>query len=184
PYYGGSMGKNTTSIGPGFVRADYRAERRLSRFTYSDTTKTLSDERVIHRYMTQVFSCCHLGGSMDWDSQGNLYCATGDNTGNTPNATNGGYTNASPTHTIPCPGDSDFTTYEGTGCGVDTSDPDGAGPLPARQPCAATQTTPRPTIGSLNACGYTSYADARQTPGNSNTYEGKLLPITPVPNPP
>ena len=134
--------------------------------------------------MTQVFSCCHLGGSMDFDSQGNLYFATGDNTGNTPNSTNGGYTNASPTHTIPCPGDPDVLTYEGTGCGVDTSDPDGAGPLPARTPCAATQTTPRPTIGSLAACGYISYADARQTSGNTNAWEGKLLRIKPVANPP
>ena len=58
------------------------AERRLSRFTYNETTKTLSDERIVHRFMTQVFSCCHLGGSMDFDSQGNLYFATGDNTGN------------------------------------------------------------------------------------------------------
>ena len=54
--------------------------------------------------MTQVFSCCHLGGSMDFDSKGNLYFATGDNTGNAPNNTNGGYVNSDPTHTIPCPG--------------------------------------------------------------------------------
>ena len=76
--------------------------------------------------MTQVFSCCHLGGSMDFDGAGNLYFATGDNTGNAPNSTNGGYTNAHPNYTLPCPGDTDLSTYEGTGCGVDTSDPDGA----------------------------------------------------------
>ena len=144
PYYGGTMGRNTgTSMGPGFVRADYMAERRLSRFTYNETTKTLSDERIIHRYMTQVFSCCHLGGSMDFDSQGNLYFATGDNTGNTPNSTNGGYTNSHPQYTLPCPGDTDFRTYEGTGCGVDTSDPDGDRPAPAATaPCAAIPTRP------------------------------------------
>ena len=34
PYYGGTMGRaDGTTIGPGFVRADYMAERRLSRFT-------------------------------------------------------------------------------------------------------------------------------------------------------
>ena len=185
------MGKNTgTSMGPGFVRADYMAERRLSRFTYNETTKTLSDERIIHRYMTQVFSCCHLGGSMDFDGAGNLYLATGDNTGNAPNSNNGGYTNGHPQYTLPCPGDTDFNTYEGTGCGVDTSDPDGAGPLPPRQPCAAAHsnsdtdpTTNAPT-GSLAACGYIAYSDARQTSGNTNAWEGKLHRITPVNNPP
>ena len=148
-------------MGPGFVRADYMAERRLSRFTYNETTKTLSDERIVHRYMTQVFSCCHLGGSMDFDGAGNLYWATGDNTGNAPNSNNGGYTNGHPQYTLPCPGDTDFLTYEGTGCGVDTSDPDGAnGPLPPREPCAAARsiTDSDPTTnagtGSLAACGY------------------------------
>ena len=191
PYYGGTMGRNTgTMMGPGFVRADYMSERRLSRFTYNETTKTLSDERIVHRFMTQVFSCCHLGGSMDFDSAGNLYMATGDNTGNAPNSTNGGYTNSHPSATLPCPGDTDFLTYEGTGCGVDTSDPDGAGPLPPRQPCAAallnsdTDPTTNAPTGSLAACGYTSYGDARQTSGNSNTFEGKLLRITPLANPP
>ena len=38
--------------------------------------------------------------------------------------------------------------------------------------------------GSLAACGYISYGDARQTSGNSNTFEGKLLRITPMANPP
>jgi glucose/arabinose dehydrogenase len=190
PYYGGSMGKQTTSLGPGFVRADYRAERRLSRFTYNETTKTLSDERVVHRYMTQVFSCCHLGGSMDFDSQGNLYWATGDNTGNNPNSANGGYTNSHPQYTLPCPGDTDFLTYEGTGCGVDTSDPDGDGPQPPRAPCAAalaiTDSDPNTNAGtgSLAECGYTSYSDARQTSGNTNAWEGKLIRFRPVNNPP
>ena len=191
PYYSGSMGKNTgTSFGPGFVRADYMAERRLSRFTYNETTKTLSDERIIHRYMTQVFSCCHLGGSMDFDGAGNLYWATGDNTGNAPNSNNGGYTNSHPQYTLPCPGDTDFNTYEGTGCGVDTSDPDGDGPLPPRQPCAAallnsdSDPNTNAPIGSLAACGYIAYSDARQTSGNTNAWEGKLHRIRPVNNPP
>jgi glucose/arabinose dehydrogenase len=128
--------------------------------------------------MTQVFSCCHLGGSMDFDSQGNLYFATGDNTGNAPNSNNGGYTNSHPQYTLPCPGDTDLSTYEGTGCGIDTSDPDGDGPLPPRTPCVASG------VGSLAACGYISYSDARQTSGNTNAWEGKLHRIRPVANPP
>ena len=38
-------------------------------------------------------------------------------------------------------------------------------------------------IGSLAACGYISYGDARQTSGNTNAFEGKLLRIRPVTNP-
>src|SRR3954454_18783284 len=185
PYFGGEQGypagttnqyvsNNATSYGPGFVRADYMGERRVSRFTYDNATKALvpGSEKVILHWMTQVFSCCHLGGSMDFDSKGNLYLATGDNTGNAPNGNNSGYTNASPLYTIPCPGSSP-TVYVGTGCGTDTSDPDGAGPLPARVPCTASGP------GSLSACGYTSYADARQTSGDTAVYEGKLLRIHP-----
>jgi hypothetical protein len=182
PYWGGKGGFDTTpKIGPGFVRSDYMGERRLSRFRYDDAAKTLdvSSEIIIHRYMTQVFSCCHLGGSMDFDSKGNLYFATGDNTGNSPNSTNGGYTNAHPQHTIPCPGGDPavFLPVATSGCGVDTSDPDGAGPLAPRTPCVAAGT------GSLAACGYISYGDARQTSGNTNVFEGKLLRIKPLANP-
>ncbi len=166
PYYKGEQGKNEgPALGEGFVRKDYMAERRLSRFTYDDATKTLvpGSERIILHWMTQVFSCCHLGGSMDFDSQGNLYFATGDNTGNTPNSNNGGYTNPSPAYTIPCPG-GDPATYDGTGCGV-------------KEPCA--ETGP----GSEARCGHISYADARQTSGNTNAYEGKLLRIKPMADP-
>jgi glucose/arabinose dehydrogenase len=189
PYFSGEMGYpvgttnqwvkgNQTSYGPGFVRTDYRGERRVSRFTYDKATKTIvpGSEKVILHWMTQVFSCCHLGGSMDFDSKGNLYLASGDNTGNTPNGTMSGYTNSDPRYTIPCPGSAP-NVYVSTGCGVDTTDPDGDGPLPARAPCAASGP------GSLHECGYTSYADARQTSGNTNVYEGKLLRIHPVDNP-
>src|SRR4051794_3418290 len=174
PYFQGEQGAYTTDpakqLGPGFDRASFMGERRVSRFTYDNATKTLvaGSEKVILHWMTQVYSCCHLGGSMDFDSKGNLYLATGDNTGNAPNGNNSGYTNASPLYTIPCPGSSP-TVYVGTGCGTDTSDPDGAGPLPARVPCTASGP------GSLSACGYTSYADARQTSGDTAVYEGKLL---------
>ena len=179
------MGRNTgTSMGPGFVRADYMAERRLSRFTYNETTKTLSDERIVHRFMTQVFSCCHLGGSMDFDSQGNLYFATGDNTGNAPNSTNGGYTNAPPEVHAPVPGRHRPEHLRGHRLRR-RHVRSGRGPARCRHatPCAATQRH-HGHVGSLAACGYISYGDARQTSGNTNAFEGKLLRIRPVTNPP
>ena len=126
PYFSGEQGYpvgslqgGAKSFGPGFVRADYMGERRLSRFTYDNATKSLvpGSEKVILHWMTQVFSCCHLGGSMDFDSKGNLYFATGDNTGNAPNATNGGYQNSDPTFTVPCPGTA-TNVYVATGCGI------------------------------------------------------------------
>ena len=48
---------------------------------------------------------------MDFDSKGNLYFATGDNTGNTPNSQQRRLHQRHPQYTIPCPGDTD-ATYE------------------------------------------------------------------------
>ena len=36
--------------------------------------------KVLLEWFTQREVCCHTGGDMAWDSQGNLYIATGDNT--------------------------------------------------------------------------------------------------------
>ena len=176
------MGRNTgTSMGPGFVRADYmaRAPPLALHLQRDDQDDHAGLERIIHRFMTQVFSCCHLGGSMDFDSQGNLYFATGDNTGNNPNSTNGGYTNSHPHVHAPVPR---------------WHRPERLRAAPAAASTRRTRTVTghcrrehhaRPTgTGSLAACGYISYGDARQTSGNTNAFEGKLLRIRPVNNPP
>lgn len=39
--------------------------------------------RVVLEYATQREACCHTGGGMTWDADGNLYVAVGNNTGNT-----------------------------------------------------------------------------------------------------
>jgi len=107
PYWGGEQGNQTApTLGMGFDRNSFMAERRLSRFTFDPQTNSIvpGSEKVILHWNTQVYSCCHLGGSMSWDSAGNLYVATGDNTGNAPNANNSGYTNSDPFDTIPAPG--------------------------------------------------------------------------------
>jgi glucose/arabinose dehydrogenase/type 1 glutamine amidotransferase len=53
---------------------------RISRFTLDLETKQLDlDSEVrIFEYDAQVFSCCHIGGGMGFDSEGNLYVTTGD----------------------------------------------------------------------------------------------------------
>jgi len=153
PYYKGEQGKDTSDptkqLGPGFDRASFMGERRLSRFTYDNATKTLvpGSEKVIFHWMTQVYSCCHLGGAMDFDSKGNLYFASGDNTGNTPNSTNGGYTNSHPNYTVPVDG------------------------------------VVRANHNTTSGGGTISFADARQTSGNTNAFEGKLLRIKPMADP-
>jgi glucose/arabinose dehydrogenase/type 1 glutamine amidotransferase len=53
---------------------------RISRFTLDLETKQLDlDSEVrIFEYDMQIFSCCHIGGGMGFDSQDNLYVTTGD----------------------------------------------------------------------------------------------------------
>ena len=116
PYWGGEQGKDTpTKLGMGFDRRSYKGEKRLSRFTYDEATKTFvpGSEKVIFSYVSPVYNCCHNGAGMAWDSKGNLYITNGDNApngtqGNGPenwsNNNTGGYTNPHPRFTIPCPG--------------------------------------------------------------------------------
>jgi PKD repeat protein/type 1 glutamine amidotransferase/glucose/arabinose dehydrogenase len=68
---------------------------RISRFTMDlDTTKIDLDSEVrILEYDAQVFSCCHVGGGMGFDSKGNLYVTTGDT--NSSQGT-GGYSGNNP----------------------------------------------------------------------------------------
>ena len=53
---------------------------RISRFTIDLDTKQLDlDSEVrIFEYDAQIYSCCHVGGGMGFDSEGNLYVTTGD----------------------------------------------------------------------------------------------------------
>ncbi len=53
---------------------------RISRFTINLQTKKLdlSSEKRIFEYDAQIYSCCHVGGGMGFDSEGNLYVTTGD----------------------------------------------------------------------------------------------------------
>ncbi|MFC7725283.1 ThuA domain-containing protein [Nocardioides sp. GCM10028917] len=53
---------------------------RISRFTMSGDTLQLDSEVKILDVPTQRDQCCHAGGSMEFDNDGNLYLATGDNT--------------------------------------------------------------------------------------------------------
>jgi glucose/arabinose dehydrogenase/type 1 glutamine amidotransferase len=74
---------NPSSSPPGLPveRRISKMERpRISRFTLNLQTKKLdlSSEVRIFEYDSQIFSCCHVGGGMGFDSQDNLYVTTGD----------------------------------------------------------------------------------------------------------
>ncbi len=59
----------------------------LSRFTMKGDELLLDSEIEMLKVETQREECCHTGGSIDWDKDGNLYLSTGDNTN--PHASNG-----------------------------------------------------------------------------------------------
>jgi cytochrome c len=54
--------------------------QRLSRFVFDEAKQQLdmASEKIIMRVPVKRTDCCHTGGSIDWDAQGNLYLSTGD----------------------------------------------------------------------------------------------------------
>ncbi|MEZ4829828.1 MAG: ThuA domain-containing protein [Bacteroidia bacterium] len=59
----------------------------LSRFTLKGDELLMDSEIVMLEVATQREECCHTGGSIAWDAEGNLYLSTGDNTN--PHASDG-----------------------------------------------------------------------------------------------
>ncbi len=57
----------------------------LTRYELKGDELVLSSRKVILEVPVQREQCCHTGGSIDWDRDGNLYLSTGDNT--SPRAT-------------------------------------------------------------------------------------------------
>lgn len=53
---------------------------RLSRFKFVNNKFDLSSEQKILEVKTERDMCCHTGGSIAFDAQGNLYLSVGDNT--------------------------------------------------------------------------------------------------------
>ncbi|MBB4689067.1 ThuA domain-containing protein [Amycolatopsis jiangsuensis] len=55
--------------------------RTVSRFTYDLKNQTLDQatRKDLLSWEVQIHSCCHAGGGMDFDKDGNLYIGSGDN---------------------------------------------------------------------------------------------------------
>ncbi|MEU4623252.1 ThuA domain-containing protein [Actinoplanes sp. NPDC023801] len=56
-------------------------ERTVSRFTYDHTAQSIdrATRKDLLKFPVQIHSCCHAGGGMAFDKQGNLYIGSGDN---------------------------------------------------------------------------------------------------------
>ncbi|MGW6227715.1 ThuA domain-containing protein [Cellulosimicrobium cellulans] len=63
--------------------------QRLSRFTVTDGTMDAASEKVLLTVPHQRAECCHSGGYLDFDSEGNLWISIGDDS--TPGGAPGGY---------------------------------------------------------------------------------------------
>ncbi|WP_245737011.1 ThuA domain-containing protein [Micromonospora pattaloongensis] len=55
-------------------------QRTISRFTYDFAQQSIdqSTRKDLLHWTTQIHSCCHAGGGMAFDNDGNLYIGTGD----------------------------------------------------------------------------------------------------------
>lgn len=75
------------SVYEGPVRPVYVADgsyhqgrlNRLSRFVFDGKMLHMSSEKILLE-VPEMIGCCHTGGSIDFDSKGNLFLSTGDNT--------------------------------------------------------------------------------------------------------
>jgi hypothetical protein len=72
-------------------RVKRMGKRTISRFTYNFGTQNLdlSSRKDVLQWDVQVHSCCHAGGGMSFDANGNLYIGSGDS--NSSEASSGGY---------------------------------------------------------------------------------------------
>lgn len=56
------------------------AIQHVSRLTFSENFIDLSSEEILMKIPVQREQCCHSGGDLEFDANGNLYIALGDNT--------------------------------------------------------------------------------------------------------
>ena len=63
-----------------FSPAGPDAKNVLARFTMIGDSLDLASQKVLLEIPVQRRACCHTGGSIAFDAQGNLYLSTGDNT--------------------------------------------------------------------------------------------------------
>ncbi len=70
-----------------YYSAPDKAANVLARFEMNGDELLMDSKKVLLEVPVQREECCHTGGSIAWDADGNLYLSTGDNTN--PHASNG-----------------------------------------------------------------------------------------------
>jgi glucose/arabinose dehydrogenase len=62
-------------------RENRLGRRTISRFTYDFAGRSIDQgtRKDLLKWTAQIHSCCHAGGGMTFDDQGNLYVGSGDN---------------------------------------------------------------------------------------------------------
>ncbi len=63
-----------------FYSHPQRSSNVLSRFEFKDDKIDMSSEKELLEVPVQRVTCCHTGGSLAFDTKGNLFISTGDNT--------------------------------------------------------------------------------------------------------
>jgi cytochrome c len=63
----------------------------LARYEWAGGSINMESEKILLEVPNQRQSCCHLGGGMVFDADGNLYLSTGDNTSNDTRMTTAGF---------------------------------------------------------------------------------------------
>jgi cytochrome c len=62
-----------------FYSARNTPEHRLSRFEVKNDQLVMGSEKILLRVPEDRDACCHVGGGLDFDAQGNLFIGLGDN---------------------------------------------------------------------------------------------------------
>ncbi len=65
------------------------AKHVLARWTVAGDTLDPASKKIVLEVPTQRETCCHTGGGMAWDKDGNLFLTVGNNTGNPVAGTSG-----------------------------------------------------------------------------------------------
>ncbi|MFC4071435.1 PQQ-dependent sugar dehydrogenase [Actinoplanes subglobosus] len=71
---------NAPETGTAADFAPFKGHLQLSRFKLRGNTLDLASEQKIIQVPVDRGLCCHVGGKIDFDGQGNLYLSTGDDT--------------------------------------------------------------------------------------------------------
>lgn len=66
-----------------------KAQHVLARWELYDDSLYAQSKTIVLEVPTQRETCCHTGGGMTWDNEGNLYLTVGNNTGNPVAGTSG-----------------------------------------------------------------------------------------------